>query len=308
MAFKFVREESISDGTKRIVREQIDQALARTKGLKAASDDNVHDIRKRMKKIRAVLRLLRGELGNRIYRNENACFRDIARPLTEVRDARVLIDTLDSLNGRFNGEASSGSTYTQTRKALLNRQRAVRRRVLRKGLAFMAVKQALKEAHLRVDEWVIDNEGWPALRPGLKRIYQRGRHALAAAEADPTAEALHEWRKQAKYAWHHLQVLEPVWPEDIAELSKQFHGLTQLLGDDHDLAVLHQLLTTDPESFGGTQRAAVLAKLIGQRREELQRAAFLQGKRLYLDKPKIFADRLGGYWDIWRSENDGALG
>ena len=48
----------------------------------------VHEVRKSLKKIRAALRLVRPVIGDKSYRRENTCFRDAARPLTEVRDAR----------------------------------------------------------------------------------------------------------------------------------------------------------------------------------------------------------------------------
>ena len=63
---------------------------------------------------------------------------------------------------------------------------------------------------------------------------------LAAAADDPTVEDLHEWRKQAKYLWNQLQVLEPLWPAVMEELANQAHELGRLLGDDHALAVLRE--------------------------------------------------------------------
>ena len=39
--------------------------------------------RKCFKKVRAVLRLIRPETGEKTYRAENTCFRDAARPLTD---------------------------------------------------------------------------------------------------------------------------------------------------------------------------------------------------------------------------------
>ena len=44
------------------------------------------------REIRVGLPLAGAELGEEVYRRENAAFRDAGRPLTEIRDARVLLD------------------------------------------------------------------------------------------------------------------------------------------------------------------------------------------------------------------------
>jgi CHAD domain-containing protein len=62
-----------------------------------AESEAVHEVRKCFKKARAALRLARDDLGEDVYRQENACFRDAARPLTEVRDAEVMLETWDDL-------------------------------------------------------------------------------------------------------------------------------------------------------------------------------------------------------------------
>lgn len=84
---------------------------------------------------------------------------------------------------------------------------------------------------------------------GLERTYRKGRDAFAAAKRDRTTENLHEWRKQAKYFWHQLQLLEPLWPGLIGKVADQAHRLTDYLGEDHDLAVLCDTIRRNPEAF-----------------------------------------------------------
>ncbi len=73
-------------------------ALAALRAHKA-SDERIHQARKQLKRARANLRLLRDAIGKRAYARENAALRDAARPLSGVRDAMVLIQTLDRLIG-----------------------------------------------------------------------------------------------------------------------------------------------------------------------------------------------------------------
>ena len=48
----------------------------------------MHEARKDLKKLRALLRMTRGELGDATFRRENPCFRDAGRELAGVRDER----------------------------------------------------------------------------------------------------------------------------------------------------------------------------------------------------------------------------
>src|SRR5205085_153720 len=125
--------------------------------------------------------------------------------------------------------------------------------------------------------------------------------AFGAAAGDPTIENLHEWRKQAKYLRYQLEILRPVWPERMGELADEADRMGDLLGDDHDLAVLRQLLTDDPGRFPEAGDREVLLALIDRRRAELEQEATLLGERFFQDRPRDFARPLKGYWKTWRS-------
>ncbi len=60
-------------------------------------EQTVHETRKALKRLRALLALLRPELGHRRYARENAALRDCARRLAGARDAEVMVGTLDAL-------------------------------------------------------------------------------------------------------------------------------------------------------------------------------------------------------------------
>jgi CHAD domain-containing protein len=131
-------------------------------------------------------------------------------------------------------------------------------------------------------------------------VYRRAGKAFQDTATEPTVEKLHEWRKQAKYLRYQLEILRPVWPERMEELVKEADRMGELLGEDHDLAVLRQMLTDDPKRFGGD--AEVLVALMDRCRTELEQEAMELGGRFFQDKPKDFTRRLKGYWTAWRSQ------
>src|SRR4030095_8200693 len=78
-----------------IVRQRLDKAVCALEKRNAPSDGAVHYARKQLKRARAGLRLLRDALPKASYSRENGELRDAARPLSPIRDARVMLDTLE---------------------------------------------------------------------------------------------------------------------------------------------------------------------------------------------------------------------
>jgi CHAD domain-containing protein len=297
MAFHLKAKESVSEGITRNVRKQLERALEH---LGADSDahargqsetDAAGEIRRCFKRIRAALRLVREELGEEKYHRENRYFRDAARLLIQVRDAGILVETADKLRQQF-PKAIPTATFAKITRALLTNQAEVGRRVLTEGKAFVRVKDAATRALARLADWKLEREGWAALAPGLRRVYRTGHRALALAAENASVARLHEWRKQTKYLWHQLQLLEPALTGVDQELVDKAHRLSTLLGEDHDLAVLRETLAAEPSTYGGHGALKGVFVLIDRQRADLERQAFALGREVYPDAPKPFTRRI----------------
>jgi hypothetical protein len=88
----------------------------------------------------------------------------------------------------------------------------------------------------------------------------------------------------------------------MEDLINESDRMGELLGDDHDMALMRQMLTDEPGKFGNTSDVEVLLALMDRRRTELEQEARLLGRRCYLDKPREFARRLKGYWQTWHDQ------
>ena len=95
-AYRLGRGEPAGEGLRRIAIGRLDHAEDQLAG-DGDPAEAVHEARKDLKKLRAVLRLLRSRVGKQLYRRENTDFRDTARLLATSRDAQVHLDTLDAL-------------------------------------------------------------------------------------------------------------------------------------------------------------------------------------------------------------------
>jgi CHAD domain-containing protein len=210
----------------------------------------------------------------------------------------VLLDALSSLV-KYYGAPAAALPLTRFRRVLDHRRLESRKRVLAKPGPLREARQRLREVCSRSDAWHVGRHGWSVLGAGLKRTYSSGRDAFRQARVQPNNERLHEWRKQTKYLWHQLQVLEPLWPGQLGELADESHELADLLGDDHDLAVLRDRVVKSRELFPDAASHKVLLALIERSRARLQEKALQLGQRLYEETPAAFTARLGGYWRDW---------
>jgi CHAD domain-containing protein len=70
--------------------------------------------------------------------------------------------------------------------------------------------------------------------------YRRGRQAFTRARGTREMEDLHAWRKRVKDLWYHERLLASTCGPTVRGHAKDLDRLSDLLGDDHDLAVLRQ--------------------------------------------------------------------
>jgi hypothetical protein len=89
-------------------------------------------------------------------------------------------------------------------------------------------------------------------------------------------------------------------PSILEPLEARFHDLSDALGDAHDLVVICERLRDAPERFGGRDAVEAACDLAEARRADLEQRATRLGARLYAEKPKAYAARLGAYWQVWQ--------
>ena len=109
-AYRIDPAQPVPDEVRRVARGRIDHAIDELRGTSDSTPaEAVHEARKDMKKLRALLRLVRGELGERVYQAENTCFRDTARELAGVRDDVSVQELLDEVVARRLDPASAAA-------------------------------------------------------------------------------------------------------------------------------------------------------------------------------------------------------
>ena len=294
-SFSIQAEEALPAGIERVLRERVAAALDGLEDRSSSVATKVHEARKRLKELRAGLRLVRPVMDAETFTSENAGLRDIGRPLSDARDAEVMVETLASLKKHFREELAS-EAFGTIRQALQKRRRTVVASEDDAADALAAAAEHLRATAARLSDWGLGDAHWPALADGLQRCYRKGRVALADASDDGRDDALHEWRKRVKDLRYQFTMLQPLWPAVMKTLVSEAHALGNDLGDDHDLAVLSDLLRGELRGVSSKADRQALEALIARRRETLQKHAWVLGARVYAEKPGRFVGRLDAYW------------
>lgn len=298
-AYRLKRQENAADGVRRVARGRAKKAAARLRD-RPHEDlaDSIHGARKDLKKIRAVLRLVRTDLGKKTFRAENRRYREAGRLLSDSRDAEVRLETLRALEARFGGDLPLAPALAWTEALDADREQITGPAEAEIAAKISRALEQIGVGGARISDWPLHSDSWELIEPGLLRTYREGREALRAAENERDPDRVHELRKRAKDLWYALRLLAGSWPGLLDETAEQVHELTDLLGDHHDLAVLGEDLE---RRVGVVVEQDSIRALIEKRQEELLDEALPLGERIYAEKPKHFRRRLRAYWRIWRA-------
>ena len=269
----------------------------------------MHETRKALKRLRALLRLLRPTIGEKRFKRENAALRRCARRLAGARDAEVMIDTLEGLlraHPKLADPRRTGGGVQRLRAQLLAELDAAAgtdqpgRTPLEEHRAIAAELRAIRT---RVADWQLRERPGKApapSAPGLEHIYREGRRRLRRARRRGDRDALHAWRKRVKDLRYAAETFDrgPAARTSksgarIRRTARRADRLGEMLGEEHDLALLARLIRRHAEHFAGDKRTRkALLKLIARRRKQLRRRALRDGERLYRRRPKGFMRRL----------------
>jgi CHAD domain-containing protein len=290
MAYRLKHRESVPEGVKRIAREEIRSAVQYLRGKGGVSrDEAVHEARKSIKKARALLRLVRPELGD-FYASESARLRDAGRKLSQLRDLGALIATFDELK-KWRAKALGNVSLTAIRRALAIHKKRVEAEMgiqdLMHGLA-ADIGPTLQS----VQRWPLKTDGFAALEPGLEKTYRSGKKAFGTLKKHASREQPHVWRKRVKDHWYHVRLLESLWTDVMKGYEQTLKGLEDALGEDLNLAILrdHILSASGPQGEG--RRVDRVVKAVDESRKELRKRALAIGRRVDVEKPRQFTRQM----------------
>jgi CHAD domain-containing protein len=307
------RNEGLTEGLQRISKELL-RDLLNAMGQEKLTPSQVHEARKIIKNLRAMLRLTRGALSEEARKARNQALRNLADPLSGPRDAAV---TLAAFEDVYN-EGSNGNPHPKAEPnwaAELHQSLSEKARALvpaesyqgwveevRRLNQLLPLEDAQSRAGLARTR---GNDNWESIvQKGLRKTYRDGRGLMrqVVANAEASDEEWHELRKRVKDLGYQLNLLKKV--KRIKPLLKKLDKGGTALGDARDLTLLRDWLENVQDKTQLTpadqwDRQRLLTE-IEERSQELHRQALKVIGGIYRGRSKRFTARLRKRFRQWQ--------
>lgn len=287
MAFRFKINEDTETGFQRIAGEQVERAVK----CYALTDraTAVHETRKCLKRLRALLRLVRPALSSDEARKENTVIRDVARTLSVSRDAHVMLETIDWLKSDCEPAEAAG----------LNELRAIVASRMPAEAALPVPKKTsrnLRQIGKRLSALKFQQTGIKLVSAGFEMTYRKARRLMAETAQDNDVETSHEWRKFVQAHWRQLSLLSASWPAFFDARIALAKSLSDMLGQSHDVAVTQTFLHGCADDVLSQDTVDRLSSLMDRRQHALHDVAYSHGSLLFADRPAELCRSVESYW------------
>jgi CHAD domain-containing protein len=286
-------DEPLRAGLLRVAEDLVRFAVERIRNPTGDRVEDLHFVRVTIKRLRAILRLIRPAIRKRAFQRENVRLRTAARRLSIARDADVAKQTLailpfakqrekDCATAALDGFRKNGASETEMSTTME-----------RTALDLNQTKKNLHQLRISKPEW-------QAIEPGVRKVYRQCRKRMKRALRRGDDEAYHKWRIRIKSLYYELQMLQSVWPARLTKMVAELNKLQDQIGADHDLVVLQKSLDRNPDRFGGSESVKRVLRTVKDKRRKLRRTTDPLGKAI-LDQPsRSFVRELGQHWNDWR--------
>ncbi|OHV84729.1 CHAD domain-containing protein [Rhizobium sp. LCM 4573] len=298
MPFRVRPAKPFTEEFRAIARRQLSHATAFLQEQPEGPHEAIHNARKKFKRLRALYRLIQPD-AKEFRRRENARIRDMAGTLSTVRDATALVETLNYLAG----EASSPEELKAlafASKVLTERRDRIAAEETDLPAKIAAAVAECREASAALDELSLEDSPKKTakrLAKAWRKQRLRAHEALEACEENADAEAFHALRKSGQTYWIHLSLLNEVWPSAMAAKQREAKQLVDILGHEHDLSVLTELVNESPELFGDSDTLALLIGAIITRQQALRREALERAEEVFADSAADESALIAALWE-----------
>lgn len=297
MPFRLQLSESVAEGLRRLAREELGSISTCLNGAMPPPDDAIHEIRRSLKKTRAILQVLKADNGRGLAKSAKR-LHAINRRLSAVRDADVMLETLQTLRTK-DPRILNERCFARVHRRLSSHRKSVMRAARRTG-TWTRVRQTVRRIRQDSKHWKPNHRQFGSLAAGIRRSHQRGRTAMTRARKSQRAIDFHEWRKQIKALWYELRLVEGSSPR-IRRDVKALHRAEEWLGNEHDAGVLCDELSKDMPQ-GESRIDLDRVRLAGDRYQcALRTKALATTKRIYARAPEQYADSVRRDWKKWHT-------
>jgi len=287
-------DSSFGDGLAAAARSIIADGRRALTDQELSDPEAVHEVRKALKRWRALLRLLGQPLGEQADQMRTEA-RELMRAIAGARDAQSALDALADLR---KADLPFSPTSTETIRTRLTEMRdAAEAKSFTKAMRDR-LSRYFDYATLSLERWPLKAIDFDTVTDGLTATYRRARQLVPDNWPDAEAEHLHDLRRRVVEHRHQMDLVEPLWPRLGKVWAEEAQRLRNQLGSCQDLAVLSNF--TAPHQPLAPWRSRLVPLIEARRDAHLKTAERLAG-RLFAEKPKAFRRRIAALWSARQS-------
>ena len=287
MAFQLRKKERVAGGIRRITNEQTAAALGFLSDQSDDFEERIHNARRRIKRLRATLRLIRPEKHGLRYKTSDTALRNAAKKLATSRDADVALATFERLAPDVS--RTLAARIRARLKAAVSRAR--RRTISPRQLSVVIDK--LRSSKRTIERIRPTGKGWRSLEPGIKKSYSSVRHTAQKLREDTEVTTIHQWRTAAKRLLHQLELIPCVLGKSHRKLLPRLTKLCKILGEFHDM----DALAANP----AIAKIPAIQKLIAHRMEHQRKVIRHMAGEIFSAHTRSFLGALRTGWAKWRA-------
>jgi CHAD domain-containing protein len=282
-------DSSFGDGLAAAARSIIADGRRALTDPELSAPEAVHEVRKALKRWRALLRLLGQPLGDQAEQMRSEA-RELMRDIADARDVQAALDAVSDLR---KADLPFSETSIETIRTRLTEKRdAAEARAFTKSMRDR-LSRYFDYATLSLERWPLKALDFEIVTDGLTSTYRRARQLLPDAWSGAEAEHLHDLRRRVVEHRHQMDLVEPLWPRLGKVWAEEAQRLRNRLGSCQDLAVLTEMTT--PHQMLAPWRSRLAPLIMARRGAHLKTAQRLAG-RLFAEKPKAFRQRISALW------------
>lgn len=280
---------SFGDGLAGAARSIIADARRAIADPELSEAEAVHEVRKALKRWRALMRLLAHALGEPADQMR-AEARELMRALAGARDAQGALDALGDVK---KAESALSPTSLETMRARLTELRDAAEATSFTPETREKISRYLDFATLSLERWPLKGIDFGTVTDALTVTYRRARQLVPKNWDEADAEHLHDLRRRVVEHRHQMDLVEHLWPRLGKVWAEEAQRLRNQLGACQDLAVLTQF--TAPHQPLAPWRSRLAPVVEARHAAHIKNAARLAG-RLFAEKPKAFHRRISALW------------
>jgi CHAD domain-containing protein len=245
---------------------------------------DIHSTRKTIKRLRALVSLTSSAAKPARVSKLDKRLRAVARKLSSQRDAAVRTQTLAAMQKRYKlGELTSNVALIASK---IDTDHHIDTETI------TAEVEDIKRLFTALPNRSLDIS---TLIDATSRDYRDGRRYLQKLDPASDADDLHEMRKYVQRQWRHMLLLEDIWPKEMTARAKLAKQVSELLGTDHDLAVLQLWLREQDPGVVAKKETTGLCALAIAWQKELRAEALPLADKLYAEPWRSLRRRLRQY-------------